>query len=293
MDNNFYLKNLNEIYNNSGYFKRYGLDVWLTIIIIVIMLSVFAYFHTLNNLRIIRANWDTEKCNPLYFPLVPLINPDPNKPAGKQISDHFETCINNGIKDITTGHVSNMFDKMNIFNSIFNEFGKFSSFFSSIIKTLLTQLMEFIEMIINIVLKFLTGITQYLIKIKDLFYKFLGIILTGFYILLELINICIGIVLNFATILTVTVVTPLTITFVSTLLSSIVFFAIAAATAALAIFGVPEFFIGIAVVFLATAVSTGILIAIALVFGGGLIDIQNRAKKKAFAAPIISDTSRN
>lgn len=287
-NNNFYFKNIENIYDNAGYFKRYGLDVWLTIIIIIVMMGIFLYFHTLNNLKVIRANWDTEQCNPLYFPYVPLINPDPNKTPGKQIADHFEKCTTDGIKDITSNQISNIFSKFNVFHDIHHEFGSFSGMFSTLIKTLITLLVEFISKILDIIQKILIGFTRYAQTIKDLFNKFLGFIVTNFYILLEVINIGIGIVLNFATIMTVTVVTPLLITLTGELIAALTMYLIGLALSWLAWLGIPEIFFAAAAAFTLTAVGTAILLTLALFFGGLLIEIQNKARQSAFGSKKVS-----
>ena len=46
-----YFNTIENLYINAGYFKRYGLDIFITVIIIIIMLSIFAYLNTLNNLQ--------------------------------------------------------------------------------------------------------------------------------------------------------------------------------------------------------------------------------------------------
>lgn len=279
--NNFYFKNIENIYSHSGYFKRYGLDVWLTIIIIVVMFAIILYFHTLNNLKVIRAKWDTEQCNPFYLPYVPLINPDPNKTPGKQIADHFEKCTTDGIKDITSGQISNIFSEFNVFHDIQNEFGSFSSMFSILLKSLVTLLVEFISSILDIIQKILIGFIKYGQTIKDLFNKFLGFIVTNFYILMEVINIGIGIVLNFATIMTVTVSTPLLITLTGEIIAALALYVIGLALAWLAWLGIPEVFFAAAAAIAITAAGTAILLTLSLFFGALLIKIQNRAKKNS------------
>ena len=88
-----YFKNINKIYNKVSYFQRNGLDVFLTIIIIICMIAAIVYFTLLNNLQKIRANWEIERCNPIYMPFVSIINPDPNKTPDQQVSDNINNCI--------------------------------------------------------------------------------------------------------------------------------------------------------------------------------------------------------
>ena len=285
--NKLYFNNINNIYSDSGYFKRYGLDVWLTIIIVIVMLCIFGYFHTLNNLQIVRANWDTEKCNPIYYPYVPLINPDPNKTPEKQISDHMHQCITEGIKDVTSGHVTNMLGKFNVFNDIKQEFNGFSGMFSSLTKSLFESLLQFIMSIFSIIQKVLIGFTRYAQKIKDLFGKLLGFLVTNFFILLEVMNLGIAFILNYATILMITVTMPLMASFLGEVVIAILMFILS---------NIPfvgwSFFLPIAMAATAAAASTLVLLIISMVFGVALILLKNKTKEKAFASPTLSHSSK-
>jgi hypothetical protein len=285
--NKFYFNNINNIYSDSGFFKRYGLDIWLTIIIVIVMLCIIGYFHTLNNLKIVRANWDTEKCNPMYYPYVPLINPDPNKTPEKQITDHIQQCVTEGIKEVTNDHISNMLGKFNVFNDIKHEFSSFSGMFSSLIKWLFNALMEFIMAIVSIIQKVLIGFTRYAQTIKDLFGKLLGILVTNFFILIELMNLGIAFILNYATILMITVTMPLMASFLGEVVIAILMFILS---------NIPfvgwSFFLPIAMAATAAAASTLVLLIISMVFGVALILLQNKTKEKAFASPTLSHSSK-
>jgi len=278
--NKLYFNNINNIYSDSGYFKRYGLDVWLTIIIVIVMLCIFGYFHTLNNLQIVRANWDTEKCNLIYYPFVPLINPDPNKTPEKQISDHMHQCITEGIKDVTSGHVTNMLGKFNVFNDIKQEFNGFSGMFSSLTKSLFESLLQFIMSIFSIIQKVLIGFTRYAQKIKDLFGKLLGFLVTNFFILLEVMNLGIAFILNYATILTVTVTMPLMATFLGEVVIAILMFILSYLP-----FVGWWFFLPIAIASTIAAASTLVLLIISGLFGVVLIKIQDKTKVNAGLMP--------
>jgi len=285
--NKFYFNNINNIYSDSGFFKRYGLDIWLTIIIVIVMLCIIGYFHTLNNLKIVRANWDTEKCNPMYYPYVPLINPDPNKTPEKQITDHIQQCVTEGIKEVTNDHISNMLGKFNVFNDIKHEFSSFSGMFSSLIKWLFNALMEFIMAIVSIIQKVLIGFTRYAQTIKDLFGKLLGILVTNFFILMELMNLGIAFILNYATILMITVTMPLMATFLGEVVIAILMFILSYIP-----FVGWSFFLPIAIASTIAAASTLVLLIIAGLFGVVLILIQNKTKEKAFASPTLSHSSK-
>ena len=113
---------------------------------------------------------------------------------------------------------------------------------------------------------------------------------------MEVINIGIGIVLNFASIMTVTVVTPLLITLTGEILTAFTLFVIGLALMALVwipfagpfLYASGVAFEGIAAATTLTAVGTALLLALALFFGALLIKIQNDAKEKSFGSSVLS-----
>jgi hypothetical protein len=79
----------------KGFFKNYGADLFISIIIIYIFAIAIMYFHVLNHIPNIKANWSTEKCNPLYLPFAGLIINDANKSTMNMVSENFVGCVNN------------------------------------------------------------------------------------------------------------------------------------------------------------------------------------------------------
>ena len=59
------------------------------------LLIAIMYFYVLNHIPNIKANWSTEKCNPLYLPFAGLIINDTTKSTATMISENFIGCVNN------------------------------------------------------------------------------------------------------------------------------------------------------------------------------------------------------
>ena len=177
-------------------------------------------------------------------------------------------------------HKTNMLGKFNVFNDIKQEFNGFSGMFSSLTKSLFESLLQFIMSIFSIIQKVLIGFTRYAQKIKDLFGKLLGFLVTNFFILLEVMNLGIAFILNYATILTVTVTTPLMASFIGAVAIAILMFLLASI--------LPFawwFFFPVAIASTITAASTLVLLIIAGIFGVVLIKIQDKTKVYAGLMP--------
>ena len=119
------IKIIDNLYSSATYNSRYGLDVLITIIIVVTLLLLTAYILIINNLKSLKANWENEKCNPINFPFVHMINRDPNKTPAQQIQDNINECIESSVKDLTenvTGDIYTNFDILNVLQMWFNNF---------------------------------------------------------------------------------------------------------------------------------------------------------------------------
>ena len=69
---------INNLYNSSTLFEKYGVDVWITIIVISGMLFAIGYYHMLNHIHSLKKDWVKIRCNPLYMPFAGFINKDAN-----------------------------------------------------------------------------------------------------------------------------------------------------------------------------------------------------------------------
>lgn len=99
MDNIF--TQVNNLYNKKGFFARYGLDVWTTVIIFIIFFIATTYFYVLNHLQPIRANWANERCNPAVIPFAGIINGKSGKESLEFTGENFTGCIQTILQNIT------------------------------------------------------------------------------------------------------------------------------------------------------------------------------------------------
>lgn len=208
-NNNDYFKNIDKIYNKVSYFQRNGLDVFITIIIILFMISAIVYFTLLNNLQKIRANWEIERCNPIYMPFVSIINPDPNKTPDQQVSDNINNCISNGIKDSTASATKSFYDRLELFTELKNNFFNSMSFISTLFKALFQAIQTIIAKFLEFLNKIIFGITNLFITMRSIVYQIIGVMAVQIYIFEELFFIAAAWMLNVVTFTAVTTIPPL------------------------------------------------------------------------------------
>tara|TARA_Y100000389_G_C17461002_1_gene521689 strand:+ start:2095 stop:3759 length:1665 start_codon:yes stop_codon:yes gene_type:complete len=93
MDNTEVLKKFNKLYEDAGYMSRYGTDVWITIIFLIVFLSAISYYNIKNNIEPIKADWANQRCNPGILFFSGLISKSDNETAFEATSNNFTFCI--------------------------------------------------------------------------------------------------------------------------------------------------------------------------------------------------------
>ena len=273
---------IDELYTNATYSKRYGGDIFLTIIIVIIALLIIGYFVILNNLQSLRSNWNKERCNPLNFPFIPIINPDPNKNAMQQITDTINQCMKEGINDMISGSLDDIYNKFDQFNSLKENFDKFVLYIQNFFLWLVNTIIYLINLLISILRKGYLGFVHMYLKAQDIMNKLGGILATNFFIFVLIINTSIAFIINWATILTIILITP-TGSAVAGLTGSIIGLSIFATLWGAVPFGaglpvsIPTWAaVAILVVVLLLGVALLVILSLLMTY---LIKIQNRAKK--------------
>ena len=84
---------ITKIYNLKTYMDRYGLDVWIAVILCSVFLVATIYYYIINKLQPLKADWVNQRCNPAVLPFAGLIN----KPAGDTnlefTAKNFTGCV--------------------------------------------------------------------------------------------------------------------------------------------------------------------------------------------------------
>lgn len=206
------IKLIDSIYSDATYHSRYGLDLLITIIIVFTLSLIIGYFSVMNNLKSLKANWDKERCNPINFPFVPLINKDPNKTPTEQINDNINECIENGVNDLTTGVTNNIYKNLDIFSVIQGLFQKLVTFIQKIFIWLKNTIIFLINTLLATMQKTHLGVVQIFLAAKTILDRIMTILVVKFFIFIQFLNIGMAFMLNFGTISTITIMVPLGIT---------------------------------------------------------------------------------
>jgi hypothetical protein len=91
---------INEIYVKTTYLEKYGGSLIFTIFAILIVLFYFIYLNIQNNKEIVKKDWATNKCSPLYMPFAGSIM-EPKDMSNMEFTiQNFSQCSEIILKDI-------------------------------------------------------------------------------------------------------------------------------------------------------------------------------------------------
>ena len=116
--NNIFGK-INKLYDKSGYFDRYGHDVFLSFIMIIVFILAISYYHILNNLEPIKADWINQRCNPSVIPFAGIINKGQGDTAFDYTQRNFTECTQSILASITDNAFQPYYYLLNVINAAF------------------------------------------------------------------------------------------------------------------------------------------------------------------------------
>jgi hypothetical protein len=91
---------INDIYVKRTYLERYGGSVIFAIFAILVVALYFVYLNILNTKQLVKNDWATNKCNPLYMPFAGIIMEPQNMSKMEYTIQNFSQCSETILKDI-------------------------------------------------------------------------------------------------------------------------------------------------------------------------------------------------
>ena len=173
---NILISKITRYFDKESYYGKYSLDIWITILSILLALVIILYTYMNSRLRLEKLNWEKNKCNPLYMPFASRITGN----GGDFVTDNLKNCLN----DYTNEVASIAFSPVDVIMSMFLETFKF-------ISIMFSQLFNYIMLLVNILINIFKELMLRLLavveefsgifnRILSLLRQFLGF-LTGIY----------------------------------------------------------------------------------------------------------------
>ena len=177
--NKLYGKKINII--KRGFFKNYAADLLIAIAIIYVFLLAIMYFYILNHIPNIRANWSTEKCNPLYIPFAGLIINDPNKSNLNMISENFTDCINNMLTILASYAFSPVYYTLSIMSGVMQLINESINSIRAFFNKIRNSIKDIASNVSDRTFSISIPIMKFFIVIKDTMSKAMGLFTAALY----------------------------------------------------------------------------------------------------------------
>ena len=190
------MERIESLYKNRGYFERYGVDVVTSFLLIAITVSINSVSTYKSILTQAKANWNLNRCKPIYMPFAGVIMPQPGQTSLETSSQNFQYCIQQDTSMI-----------MNIALMPF-EFGMFIIIeFLDAVMFAITAIMKMIQWLKNIIggifrqlynkiVAFIIPLMVIIIKLRDMLAKMNGVLVTTLYTIMNIYNIIVSGILN-------------------------------------------------------------------------------------------------
>ena len=176
--------NIKKLYNKSGYFARFGQDVWFTIFTFLIFFFIFSYIYVFNQLKPIKADWLNKRCNPSVIPFAGIINKAPEETAFEFTQKNFVFCTQNILRSIIGKVFVPFYYMMNVITLTFVEFTKALVAIRGQFNKLRNSTTILSKALMGRLLNITAPIVTLIIAVKSLVGKLLGTFTASIYVLL-------------------------------------------------------------------------------------------------------------
>jgi hypothetical protein len=192
---------LNALYQNRGYFDRYGGDVCISIVLILLTVTITGYSNYQSVMAQVKTNWNQKRCNPIYMPFAGIIMPEPGKSTVETTVTNFSYCIKQDASAVFSIAMMPfeffIFLMIEFIDAVLSAILAFMAF----IQWLKNQLGGIFATLYTKIIYFLIPLIEMVIHIRDLIAKVNGIATTALYTAMNIYNITISGIINIMIIL--------------------------------------------------------------------------------------------
>lgn len=175
------LNEISKLYNNRGYFSLYGMDIVISIIIILIIGYSAIYFFIISFRPYISKNWPINRCNPLYMPFAGLLNKDNNKSFFGAAEENFNFCIGNILHAISEEQFSPLYYANKIINNLLSIISKTINSIREMINKIRVFFSNIARNISNRTLNIMMPLLAFNLKNFDTFNRVHGLLMAAVY----------------------------------------------------------------------------------------------------------------
>jgi len=185
------INKLNEISSRETYLNKYGSDLVISILIIIVAVGIYLYYQAKNTMTSLKEDWEKNRCSPFILPFAGYINippEDDNLTAWSYTAKNFEKCLSTEtfsfVKTLTAPFEASLAGVAGIFDSTKDGIESIHGLIGvlrNVVKSIFSFVFGLLQVLINIVKQITTGIGNVFYKAMLIFYVGILIVQTSIF----------------------------------------------------------------------------------------------------------------
>lgn len=241
------------LYKNRGYFDRYGGDVMISLVIILLTLLLTGYSNYQSVLAEVKLNWNQHRCNPIYMPFAGVIMPQAGMSATETTTANFSYCIKQDASAVFSIAIMplefGLYLTIDFIDATLESIMAFMGF----IQWLKQQLGGIFATLYEKIINFLIPLIEMIVYLRDMIAKLNGVAITSLYTIMNIYNITVSGILNI-----MVVINNILIATIAVMLAMIVF--------AFALIPTPAFPLGLSIYIAGMSILTSFVIPVIVMY---------------------------
>jgi hypothetical protein len=178
MDNN---KPINDLYENLTYFDNYGSSVIFVVVFTLILIFLVCFSYVSLQAKVIRNNWQTERCKPYVLPFAGYIMKPTNMSSSDFTKENFDYCTQNKLKDTASKSLAPFFTIFTASASLLQNYIQSSNSLRAVLDKTRNLFSNILRQVFGKTINIGLYTQQLLISIKDTFGKIQGSVVAILY----------------------------------------------------------------------------------------------------------------
>lgn len=187
--------------NTSSYLDEFGGSLFMTILVLIVFFYICSYFYVASKLKNLREDWTHIRCHPAYIPFASMINPNPHMGASEFTQQNFAYCTNNILTSIAQYFTMPFTYAITVFISMFDTMIKDANVIRNKFSDLVNNIISIDKQIMRRILTTIIPIQHMVIKLRDMYKKAVGTLITGAFTIASGLYIVEALVKNFITLM--------------------------------------------------------------------------------------------
>jgi hypothetical protein len=195
------MEQIHTLYQQRGYFDRYGGDVCISIGLIVMTIAITGFTNYQTVMAQVKTNWNMHRCNPIYMPFAGIIMPQPGVSTSDTTVTNFSYCIKQDASAVFSIAMMPFEFSMYLLIEFIDATLSAILSFMAFIQWLKNQLGGIFATIYTKIIYFIIPLIEMIIHTRDLIAKVNAIATTALYTAMNIYNTTVSGIINIMTIL--------------------------------------------------------------------------------------------